>query len=238
MLGASRERKHRVEGGDLFCRKASFGQLGTHIVETYLVQLVDGHGDVDNFVGCTNHLGDTGKHLAVVDFHHHIDAQLAENHVDHLHQLELVELRGGANHVGVALIEFSVATLLRPVGTPHRLQLVAAEGEGDLVAMLDNETGEGNGEVIAQATVTNLRCHLVIILLEINILHEVARIEHLEQQFVALFAIFAHERRKVLERRSFDRFKGESAEDRADSVENIVAASHLYREEIARTLGD
>ena len=90
LCGAAVEREDGGEGGDLLRCDASFGQLVAHVVEAYLVEFVYGYGDVHQLVGRANHRGDTGQHLAVVDFDTHVDAQFTEHHVDHLHQFQFV----------------------------------------------------------------------------------------------------------------------------------------------------
>ena len=66
-------------------------QLFVYLVKAYLVELVNGHGDVDNLVGCTYNLGYAAENFAVVDLDADANAETAEYLVDNLHQLYLVE---------------------------------------------------------------------------------------------------------------------------------------------------
>ena len=219
----------------LILAESALSQFGAYVVEAYLVQFVDSNGDVDQPFRCANHFRDSSQHLAVVDFDRHADAQLVEHHVDHLHQFQLVEQRGAADHVGITLVEFAIAPLLRTVGAPHRLQLVAAEGEGDLVAVLHHKACKWHSQVVAQSAFTDLRSHFVVILVEVDTFHEVAAVEHFEQQLVALFAVLAHQGAEVLHRRSLNGLESKCAEHRANGVENVVAPCHLCGQEVARS---
>ena len=166
--------------------------------------------------------GDAGQHLAVVNLHSYIDTQVVENHINHLHQLQLVEQRGAANHVGVALVELAVAAFLRPVGAPHGLQLVAAERQLHLVAMLHHEACERHREVVAQALLGGLVGLFAAVL-------------HAEQQFVALVAVFAEEGGEGLHRRGLYLRVSEGAEDALYGVENVISLSHFLLGEVSHS---
>ena len=81
----------------------------------------------------------------------HANAEPLEHGVNNLHEFHLVEQRVGANHVGVALIELAVASFLRTVGAPHRLNLVAFERQLEFVAVHHHIACEGYGEVVAES---------------------------------------------------------------------------------------
>ena len=68
-------------------------------------------------------------------------------------------------------------------------------------------------------------------------LTEVAAVEQLEEQFVALFAVFSHQRGEVLHRRRFYLLKTIERIYLTNGVEDIVAAGHLLRAEVARSFG-
>ena len=99
-------------------------------------------------------------------------------------------------------------------------------------------TGKGNGEVIAQALLAELCCKMQRIALQELVVGEfgkiVARIEHLEEQFVALLAILAHKRRKGLHGRGFYLLEAIQGVYFAYCVEYVVALCHLHRREVAR----
>ena len=62
--------------------------------------------------------------------------------------------------------------------------------------MHDHIAGERNGEVVAQTFLTELRGQMqgvaLIELLVCGFLKEVTRVQNLEEQLVALFAVLAH----------------------------------------------
>ena len=76
----------------------------------------------------------------------------------------------------------------------------------------------------------------MIVLRKIHAIHEITAVQDLEEQFVTLFAILAHQCAEVLQRGGLDRFERKSLEHRTDGVENIVAARHLNGQEVARSL--
>ena len=91
--------------------------------------------------------------LAVVDLDpERTDRQLAERIGDHQRQLGLV-VGGKLTHVDdvdVALGELAKAPLLGALTTPYRLDLVAAEGEGELARVLQDVARERDGQVEVQ----------------------------------------------------------------------------------------
>ena len=228
--------------GNLLLAKALFAQFGIHVVEADLVELVDGYGDVNQQFGRTDDVGDAGQDLAVVHLDGHADAKAAEHLVDDLDELHLVEQRVGTHHVGVTLEELAVAALLRTVGTPYGLYLVALEGECQFVLMHHHITGKGYGEVVAQALFADACSQLgraaVLQFFGLDISQEVARVENLEEQLVAFLSVLAHQRRKVLHRGSLDLLVAVEAIDVADGVEYVVSLGHLDGREVACPLGD
>ena len=213
-----------------------FAQFGLHVVDTDLLQLVDRHRDVDHLVGMADRLGDAVENLAVVHSERHGDAQLAENALDDLHQLHLVQQRTRAHDVNVALVEFAVAAFLRPVGTPDGLDLIPLERQDDLALMLHDVAREGHREVVTQPLFADFRRLPQFVGCKSRRI--VARIENLEQQLVALVAVFSQQRGEVFHGGGFERRETEGAEHLPDRVENIVAAHHLGGREVARPLGN
>ena len=127
-----------------------------HLVETNLVKLVYGHGNVDNLVGLTNDLSNAREDLAVVDLYLHTNAETCKHGIDDLHQLHLVEQRVAAHHVGITLVELAITAFLRAVSTPHGLYLVTLERHLQLVAVHHDVTCEGNGHVVTQPLLADL----------------------------------------------------------------------------------
>ena len=50
----------------MFVGKAGGGEFFVDLVETDLVEFVDGHGDVDNLIGRTDHFGNAGEDLRLL----------------------------------------------------------------------------------------------------------------------------------------------------------------------------
>ena len=120
----------------------------------------------------------------------------------YLDELHLAEQGVGTYHIHVALIELAVATFLRTVSTPYGLYLITFEGELNLLAVLHHEACKRHGEVIAQPFLADLGGQganggLVECLVR-DSAFPVARIEDLEEQFVALLAVLTHEGGEVL----------------------------------------
>ena len=109
-------------------------------------------------VGLTYHLGYSSEYLAVVYLDAYTYAKAAEHGIHYLHELHLIEQRVAAHHIGIALIELPVASLLRAVGSPHGLNLIALEGQSQFVTVLHHIAGKGHCEVIAQSLFAEMRC--------------------------------------------------------------------------------
>ena len=231
-----------LEACDLFVGKTGGGEFFVDLVETDLVEFVDGHGDVDNLIGRTDHFGNAGEDFAVVDLDGDTDAEAGEDFVDNLHEFDLIEERIGADNVGIALVELAITAFLRTVSTPYGLDLVALEGEGEFLAVLHHETGEGDGEVVTQSFLAELGgeggCGGGFVVGGGDGAGEVAAVENFEEEFVAFLTIFAHQGGEVLHGGGFDLAEAVEAIDAADGVEDIVAARHFDKAEIAGAFGN
>ena len=150
LLVAALQLNDGLQTGHSLLGQSFLEQLGIHLVETYLVELVDGDGNVDNFLGSPYPLGNTAQYLAVVQFDGYPYAQTGKHLVDHLDKFHLVQQRVGTHHIGIALVELAVTSLLRTVGPPHGLYLITLEGEGEFVAVHHHKAGKRHREVIAQ----------------------------------------------------------------------------------------
>ena len=219
------EQEDGPQDGDGVGRQALLQHLGLDALEPDLVQLVDGDGDVHHPLREAADLREAGEDLAVVDLDAHADTQKGEHAVHHLHQLELVDLRGGADHVHVALVELAVAALLRPVRPPDGLDLVPLEREGNLVLVLDHVAGERDGQVVPQALLGR----------QLGLL---AAVLDAEQELVALVAVLAQKRGEVLHRGRFDLLVAIGPEHAPDGVEYVIALGHLALAEVTGSLGD
>ena len=219
-----------------------------HGLAAQLVQLVQGGHDVHHLLRLTADLGDAGEQLTVVELHHHGKAERGEDVVEELHQLHFVQQAGAADHVGIALEELAVAPLLRPVGAPHGLHLVALEGEGERVLVLHDEAGEGDREVVAEGLLAELGAqfpgmHLLpcgqgLFHLGGHLVPGVTAVQHLEDQPVALLAVLAGEGLELLHGGRLDGQVAVAFEHAPDGVQDVLAAAHLHRGEVARALGD
>ena len=145
------QRKQGLNPADGFRRQPFPGQFCQNGFRAYLVELVDCHGDVGDSLGLADDFGNSAEDFPVVELDADAHAEARENGVYDLHQFHFIHQRVAAHYVGVALVEFAIAPLLRAVGAPYGLDLVALEGENQLLAVHDHVAREGNGQVVAQA---------------------------------------------------------------------------------------
>ena len=124
----AREGDDGLQASDLLIAEPAAAEFVVHLVQADFVQLVDGHGNIGDGIGCAYHFGDACQNFAVVDFDADADAEAGEHFIHDLHQFHFVEERVGAYDIGVALVELAVASLLRAVGAPNGLYLKAFEG--------------------------------------------------------------------------------------------------------------
>ena len=133
----------------------TLGELGGNLLRADLVELVDDAQDLDeparvNADGLVEALG----HLAVGD----VDADRrnrkgAERLMHDEGDLDVVVERQGAvtNDIDIGLDELAEAPLLRTLAAPDLLDLVALEREGEQPGVVNDVTGEGDGEVEVEA---------------------------------------------------------------------------------------
>ena len=97
---------------------------------------------------------------------------------------------------------------------------------------------KGHGEVVAQSLFANFQSRLVGIGRQrTSGREEIARVEDLKEELVALVAILAKEGGEVLHGRGLDGLIAIATEDATDGVENVVAARHFGRTEVSRAFG-
>src|SRR6185295_10035649 len=101
-------------------------------------------------------------------------------------QFRFDDRRGRAERVDVALVELAETAARRPVGAPHRLNLVSLEQPRQLALVLRDDARERHGQVVAEREVGLPGC-LVL-----------AALEDLEYELVAFLAVFAEECLDVL----------------------------------------
>ena len=208
LLVSTLEHDDRLQLLNLLVGETILTQFGIHIVDTNLIELIDSHGDIHDLIGSTDHLGDTSQDLAVVDLDLHTHTETGEHGVDDLHQFHLVEQRVRAHHIAIELIELTIAALLGTVGTPHGLHLIALEGQLQFLAVHHHIAGERHGEVVAQTFFADFGSQAERVALGqfaiLNLRQVVARVQNLEEQFVALLAILTHQGLKGFLRRSLN----------------------------------
>ena len=172
-------------------------QLFINSINANLVKFVDCYSNVDNLISLAYSLSNTSKNLTVVNLNSYAYSKTCEYSVNNLHQLHFVEQRIRAYDIGIALIEFAIATLLRAVSTPYWLYLITLERQLNLITMLNNVACKRNCQIIAQTFLAKFCCKMKRITLHKLIVREfgeiIARIEHFEEQLVALLAILAHQ---------------------------------------------
>ena len=139
------------------------------------------------------------------------------------------------------MIKLAIATFLRTVSAPDRLNLEAPERERDFVLMLDDVARERNRQIIPQALFAHFggnlaavqRAILILVIFNVNATERITAVEYTEKQFVALVAIFSEKGGKVLHSRSFDLNISVSPVDRTDCVEYVVSGGHFLLAEVS-----
>ena len=129
----------------------ALGELGSHLLGTDLVELVDHAQDLDEPVRVdADRLVEALSDLAVGD----VDGdgrhrQSAERLVHDEGDLDVVVERQGTvtDDVDIGLDELAEASLLGPFPAPDLLDLVALEREGQQPGVVDDVAGEGDGQV-------------------------------------------------------------------------------------------
>ena len=224
----------------LFANTAS-SKLVVDIIQPYLVQLVYCNRNINNLVSFAYYLSDTGKNLTVVNLDLNANAESAEDGIDNLHQFYLIEQRIRANNISIALEELAITSLLRTVSAPHWLNLIALERQLKFISMHDHITRKWNGKVITQPFLAQLCSQMKTIAPSQffigNLAKIIARVEHLEQEFVAFLSILTHQGLESLHCRSFNLLESIKRIYLANGIKDIVALRHFYRAEISRPLG-
>ena len=134
-------------------RRAALAELGRHTVGADLVELVDRDQHARAFgIREAEAREHRVQRTAVVDAHGRSrEPQSVEGVERRGDQLGLGAGSRVADDVDVALHELAVATLLRPLGTPHRRDLNGPEDRRKLGAVRGVEPRERHGEVVAKA---------------------------------------------------------------------------------------
>ena len=85
----------------------------------------------------------------------HVDAETAIDFFHDLNQFQLADEAVRTDDIDVALIELAVASFLRTVCTPYRLNLEAFERKTEFLAVLNHITRKRNGQVVTQTFLRN-----------------------------------------------------------------------------------
>ena len=162
------------------------------------------------------------QQLAMVD----ADDEIIESKFDERirHRPAQLRLHGGrrrAERIDVALIELAEAAARRPIGSPHRLDLIALEEARQLALILRDDARQRHRQVVAQRKI-GLAAGLVL-----------AALENLENELVAFFAVLAEQRLDVLDGRRFERLEAVALVDALDNADDVLAPAHVLRQEVA-----
>ena len=158
------------------------------------------------------------------------EAQLLQDLRAGVQHLSLHQSAGGANHIQVALIEFSKASFGGPVGAVDGRDVVAFEVAGQLIAVLGDDTGERHGQIVAQTGVGDVIFGWG---LGERPLQLCAALGDAEYQLIALFAVFAQQRVQPFHHRRVERFKAVTLIDAFDYADDILAAQHVQGQKVA-----
>ena len=219
--GLVEQQRHEGAGGSP--ADAPGLHVGHHRVAADLVGFVE--RDEGRAVQRRRHAGrveHAGEELPMIQTHREVgEAQAAEHLSPGREQLGLDGHRGRAGGIDVALVELAEAALLRPIGAPHRLHLVALEELGQRGPVFGHHARQRHGEVVAQG--------------EIGLagLAVFATLQDLEDQPVAFFAVLAREGLDVLDRRRLERLEAVALEHPGDDAYDVLAPANVGRQEVA-----
>ena len=121
--------------------------------------------------------------------------------------------------IGVTLPELAEAAALRIFRPPDRGDVIALEGEDEVVLMHRHDAGQRYGQVVAQPDLTTAGV-----------------LEAVHQLFV--FARLAGENVEILQRRGIERLEAMALEDVAEDADDPLAQDHLLRQVVAEPLED
>ncbi len=168
-----------------------------------------------------------------------VDVELMHHLFNHQYNLSFTDQWISAHHIGIALIKFAIPSFLRPVGTPHGLNLVAFKRQGYFVAVHHHVAGKGNSEVVAKAEFWFLRKPKFVNAIEgINFFSGESGSQtfvrpNLINKFTSFFTIFSFKCIQIFHSWGLQRLKAILLEDGANSGENKLALGHFSRPEIA-----
>ena len=124
---AAAQRQDRLQRLHGRFRDTILAQLRIDRFDPDLFEFVDCYGDIHHLVGMADRLGDPVKNFAVVHLQRYRDSQFGKDFFDDFDQFDLVDQAAAADHIDVALVKLPVASFLRPVGAPNRLNLITFE---------------------------------------------------------------------------------------------------------------
>ena len=239
----SQDRHQFVNGR---CINAPSCQFFLDGIQADFFQLVDRHRDIGHLVRMAYRFRNPVQDLAVVDLDHDPDPETGKDFLHHLHQFGFVQQGIRSDHIGIALVKLAVTSLLRTIGPPYGLYLVAFEREAEFILVLDHETGERHSQVVTKPFLADFRQQgpaqrlgirimalpLALGIDQARLVGEITGIENLEEQLVAFFPVFARQSGQVFHGRRFDRQVAVQAIDFAYGFKDIVPAPHLHRREI------
>ncbi len=173
------------------------------------------------------------------------EPQATEHCIDHRQHLGLDGHRAAPDAIDVALVEFAIASPLRPIGAPDGLNLIAPKRQRQVVQMRRDHPRERHGQVIAQRHIGQLACEQAGRALALRQRHHrarrrfqlVAALEDAEQQTVAFFAVLALQYAGQFHRGRLQRLEAIALEGIAQQREGAVAQDEVTRQEIARAFG-
>jgi hypothetical protein len=197
-------------------------ELATHAIGADLVHLVECDQRLAvQFRGHARRLEQPGQQAPMIDPDDEVGEPEPLQHVRHRGtQLGFHHHRFRSDGVDVALIELAEPAARRPIGAPHRLNLIPLEEPRQLAPMLGHHPCQRHRQVVAQRQI-GLAGRLVL-----------AAAQHLENQLVAFFAVLAGEGLDVLERRRFERLEAVAPVGLLDDGDDVFAAANVLREKV------
>ena len=165
------KRENRLDFGNCFRRDTFRTHLLFHLFLTYLIKLVQSYCKVNQLIRSSNNLSKTREYLTVIHLDcYSLDLQGCKDTVIELNKLHFLPKATSSYHIGIALIELTIAPLLWAICTPNGLYLITLERKSDLILMLHHITSKRYRKIIAQCFLTYLRSNPLAVAFLIKIL--------------------------------------------------------------------
>ena len=129
-------------------------QLCIDIIETYFVEFINSDCYINDLVSFSDNLSNARKYLSVINLYLNSYTEFRKDSVNNLHQFNLVQQGIRTNNICITLVEFTITSFLWTVCTPHRLYLIAFEGQLKFFTVHHNIARKRNCQIITKSFFT------------------------------------------------------------------------------------